>query len=527
LVRLDPLVIEPWDIDFPGFPTAAIAPLSPIEFDLRHESLLSARAALEATRAVDFDVTREAMLAAREALTTALPPTMALDAPRAQAAERAAQRALEHGLSMPTPAIAPGGAWASPRFYQGDPADSLYRSAHELLRRGEYRRAATIFRELPQRFPSSAYLADALYWQAFALYRIGGSAELRAALEALDQHRSRYPGAKNRVDAAQLTTRITGALANRGDAAAIAQLRNAATDSALRCDREELQVRAEALNALSQSDPDGAVPLLQRTLERRDECTAPLRRTAVLIVGSKRKDAAAVALLSQVARTDPSYEVRSSALDFLSRLPGDEALGVLDALARDASDERMQRTAVRALARSPSPRARQVVRALVERSETPERVRYEAIAAFDKERSTSEDIAWLRTLYTRSTDSRFKGRLVQTLANIGGPDVDQWMLTLARNTEEDSETRRYALRRVARTLPVADIARLYDTAAERPVRESLIEALAERPEAEAADKLVDIVKTGTDPQLRRQAINALTRKKDPRTTRLLLEIIDK
>ena len=40
-------------------------------------------------------------------------------------------------------------------------------------------------------------------------------------------------------------------------------------------------------------------------------------------------------------------------------------------------------------------------------------------------------------------------------------------------------------------------------------------------------KLIDIVKTGTDPRLRNQAINALTRKKDPRSTRLLMEIIDK
>jgi TolA-binding protein len=122
---------------------------------------------------------------------------------------------------------------------QGDPADSLYRQGHALLRRGEYRRAAAAFRELPAKFPSSAYQADALYWQAFALYRIGGSAELRAALDALEQHRTKYPGAKNRTDAGALTTRITGALAARGDASATAQIRNAATDSALRCDSEE------------------------------------------------------------------------------------------------------------------------------------------------------------------------------------------------------------------------------------------------------------------------------------------------
>lgn len=472
------------------------------------------------------------------------PMAMALDAARAHLS-LTDLREWEHELDLrldqaiaPRPwqdqrpvraaAVMPSrGEWAEVRYHQGDPADSLYKQAHELLRRGEYRRAAAIFRELPAKFPSSAYQADALYWQAFALYRIGGTAELRSALEALEQHRAKYPGARNRADAAGLTTRITGALAARGDAAAANKLRDAATDSAYRCDSEEQQVRAAALNALSQSDPDNVMQLLQRTLARKDECTATLRRTAVFLVGNKRSDPAAVTLLSQVARSDPSYEVRASALQWLARMPSDEALSVLEALSRDTTDERLQRTAIRALVANPSPRARSYVRGVIERPETPERLRFEAVGAFDKERSTADDVTWLRTLYARTNDARMKTRIVQTLSNIGGDDIDQWMLTLARNAEESSDTRRYALRRVARTLPIVDLARLYDSAAERPLRESLIEALAMRPEAEATDKLIDIIKTGTDPRLRQQAINALTRKKDPRSTRLLMEIIDK
>jgi HEAT repeat protein len=66
---------------------------------------------------------------------------------------------------------------------------------------------------------------------------------------------------------------------------------------------------------------------------------------------------------------------------------------------------------------------------------------------------------------------------------------------------------------------------MYDGASSRMVREYIISALARRTEPEATDKLIDIVKTGTDPQLRRSAINALTRKKDPRSTKLLMELI--
>jgi tetratricopeptide (TPR) repeat protein len=420
--------------------------------------------------------------------------------------------------------LTPRPAWA-----RGDQGDSLYRRARELLNQGEYRRAAAAFRDITDKTPNSAYAADALYWQAFALYRMGGTAELRSALEALSAQRTKYPGARMQAETDALSVRIRGALAARGDATAAQEIRTAARgDSALLCDREEQAVRVEALNALTQSDPTGARPLLDRILARKDECSAMLRRTAVFLVGSKQRDAGAAETLARVARSDPSVEVRASAMEWLARLPGEDALGTLEELSRD-SDERIQRSAVRALVRHQSTRARQLVRGIVDRSETPERLRLEALSAFDKERSTSEDITWMRALYGRTENPRIKARIVSTLSNIGGSDVDQWLLAVARNTDESSETRRYAIRRVGRTLPIAELAKLYDASAERVLRESLIETLGNRAEAEATDKLIDIVKTGTDPQLRRQAISVLTRRseKDPRTMRLLMEIIDK
>ena len=215
-----------------------------------------------------------------------------------------------------------------------------------------------------------------------------------------------------------------------------------------------------------------------------------------------------------------------SAIEWLSRMSGDDALSALGELARSDS-ERVQRAAVRALVLFPGPKARQQVRALIDRTDVPERVRSEALAAFDKERSDADDIAWLRGFYARTDNVRLKQRVVSTLSRIGGTEVDQWFLSLARNPDESSEIRRLALRRVSQSLPVADVAKLYDASAERSVREELINALANRAEPESTDKLIEIVKTGTDPQLRRQAISALTRKKDPRTTRLLMELLDK
>jgi HEAT repeat protein len=76
-------------------------------------------------------------------------------------------------------------------------------------------------------------------------------------------------------------------------------------------------------------------------------------------------------------------------------------------------------------------------------------------------------------------------------------------------------------------LQLSDLIKMYDASADRSTREEIISLLDQRPEPQAADKLIDIARTRTDPSMRRQAISALSRKKDPRVTKLLLDIIDK
>src|SRR5438874_381863 len=82
--------------------------------------------------------------------------------------ERAAT-AQDPALTEPRPPAA---------WLQGDPADSLYRAAREALDRRDYRRAADLFEQVPARFPRSGYAADAYYWRAFSLYRVGGTPQL-------------------------------------------------------------------------------------------------------------------------------------------------------------------------------------------------------------------------------------------------------------------------------------------------------------------------------------------------------------
>lgn len=418
----------------------------------------------------------------------------------------------------------------SPRapWLQGDPADSLYKAAYELLNRGEWRRAATTFANLPQRFPGSGYAADAMYWQAFALYRIGGTEDLNTALRSLETLRAKYPSAKTQSDAAALNARIRGALAARGDQASERQLRAMVSEQGQQCDREDQAVRIEAIKSLAQTDPAGLPALAKRVLAKKDPCSARLRSTVVYLLGNSG-DTDAPAVLRDVALNDPDAEVRGTAMQYLARSPSDVAVNTLEEVLRTSTDQNVLRSAARALASNPNPRARQAVRALIERGDAPERLRIEAVGGFENsERTTDEDAKYLRDVYPKIDNPRVKARIARVIGQLGGEQNDAWLLGLMRNNDEPVEVRTAALERVAsRRMPIADAVKLYNAVADKPMRERLISVYRQRTEAEATDKLLDIAKNDTDYNLRTRAIAALTEKKDPRAQKLLLEIIDK
>src|SRR5690348_8166344 len=111
-------------------------------------------------------------------------------------------------------------------WIRNDPADSLYRAARAALDRRDFRTAADLFAQVPVRFPRSGYAADSFYWRAFALYRLGGTTQLRTALEALGTQRDKFPKAATQGDARALALRIQGELARQGDQKAALAIQN-------------------------------------------------------------------------------------------------------------------------------------------------------------------------------------------------------------------------------------------------------------------------------------------------------------
>ena len=509
---IGPIYIPPIDLPFVHIPPIDIPPIDIPPIDIPPIDMAAMQFALADVQAMKFHL-EDLQVDLRD---------LQFDLPVQFDAAMSVHVAPDIGFRREPLATRPRAAWAPQ-----DQADSLYRAAREALNRYEYRRAAQLFRQLRERYPRSEYAGDAAYWEAFSLYRVGTIDDLRIGLRVLESHSNRYSKEEIQADAATLATRIRGALAMRGDRDAARAVERAAQGNGQPCDKEEIDVRVEALSALSQMDGETVVPILRRVLARRDECSAQLRRRALSILG-RRGDTASVATFLSVAKTDPDPGVRSEAIGYLARQPGERVVDALEDLLRTSNEERVQRYAVRALASHESPRARRSLRALIERSDVPEQLRREAIGSFERERSSADDAAYIRSLYGRLDSQQLKESVINAAARLGGADNEQWLANLVKNPNEPPQLRAAALSRLGRTtVPIAEFAKMYDAATERGIREQVMNVLAYRKEPEATDKLIEIARTGTDPQLRRLAINYLTRKNDPRTQKLLLEILDK
>jgi HEAT repeat protein len=413
-----------------------------------------------------------------------------------------------------------------------DPADSMYQVGREMLSRQDYSRAAAKLGEMIAKYPNSRNVTAASYWQAFALYRVGTMETLRNALKILEANAQtfQYSNSSYRNDAPSLHARVLRALAERNENGAEGKLRDLiAKYPSERCDQDKIDIQSTVLNSLYQADPDAAAPYIKQYLETRDACTAKLRTSAIYLLANRGSEAN-TNLIVQLAKNDTVRSVRLQAIEVLSRMPGEAAINALQQMMGD-SDEAIQRAAVRSLMRSDNPRARAAMRmSVIDKREAPERQRTEAINSLGSENMSPDDAAYLRGLFKRQGESdRIKDAIVSTLGRVPTEENLKFLMDVAQDPNESSTIRANALRRVTsrQNLSTENLIKLYDATDNRSMRNSLVDALAQRPEQSALNKLLDIVKSSTDPDVRSNAIQELLRKNDKAITQKVLDLIGK
>ena len=421
----------------------------------------------------------------------------------------------------------PGFAQVPPEpWAEADPADSLYRLGREAINRGEFRRAAALFAEISEKHPGSEYAPDAPYWRAFALYRVGSDDDLREALRTLEAQRARFPEATTIADARELDIRIRGRLAQRGDVeSAEAVSRVAAQNRPCVRDDNDSEIRAAAMNALLQMDAESALPIIRQVLQKRDECSVPLREKAVFLLSQKRSSESETLLLD-VLNNDPSRSVREQAVFWLGQVRTDRALAALETIATSSPDLDFREKAIHALHEHGSPRAAALLLRLAESAQTPEQVREQAIFWIGQ-RPSQENADFLRSLFAKTDNDGLREKILFSLSQMRGFGNDRWLLAIGLDPQNSADLRGHAIWTAGQAgIPGSELVTVYDRMSDPEVKEKLIWVMSESRDRAATDKLIEIAQKDPDREMRKKALFWLGQKNDPRVRQILVDIIN-
>jgi HEAT repeat protein len=165
------------------------------------------------------------------------------------------------------------------------------------------------------------------------------------------------------------------------------------------------------------------------------------------------------------------------------------------------------------------------VRALVERRDVSERLRASVISSMASRGGTPTE--YWRSLYGKVESDELR-RAVVNAVDRTSDDGLQFLLGVARDPAQSSSVREAAVSRIRQSAPIGELYRLFESADTRSIRQSIVSGLASRKEPEATDRLIDIAKRGTDPEVRASAIRYLgqpARRDDPKVRKALSDIL--
>jgi len=411
-----------------------------------------------------------------------------------------------------------------------EPGDSLYRLARRAMADENYRRAAQLFAELVDRYPRSDYAGDALYYRAYSLYQLGGQRDLRDAIDAIEQQTRDYSDASTREDAKTLRARIESVQARRGNAEAAKKVQEKASQlgDERGCPNDDDDMRVAALQGLMQMDAESAIPILRQVLAKRGSCTESLRKHAVFIVSQKRSDEA-TELLLEVARSDPSTEVRAEAIQWLGQSHSARAVSALDSIASTSTDDDILDKAIFALSQTRDERADAALRRIAADERKSAHARTQAIFWFGQSHRDADDMRFLRELFSRTRSEEIQGSIIQAMAQAHTSESMRWLIDVARDKSIAIEARKNALFWAGQNgADMRQLVSLYDEMkGESAIQNQLIFVFSQRRDRDAIDKLMDIATNDRDRDLRKQAIFWLGQSKDPRVQKFLLDLINR
>jgi hypothetical protein len=387
----------------------------------------------------------------------------------------------------PMPPASPKG-----RTFRGMSGESLYSEGQRSLDSRHWDEAVESFNQVISR--GGARVDGALYWKAYALGKLGRRDE---ALAAIAELRKSDAGTRWLDDAKALEL----------------ELKQASGQNVAPEVQDDEDLKLMAINGLMQSDPERAIPLLERQLKG---SASPKVKRNTLFVLAQSNSPKAQAMLEQVARGGANPDLQLKAIRYMNerRRPNNNAQ-TLSEIYAGTNDLAIKRAILEAY-NSMGEKDRLLQLAKTEKA--PD-VREYAISALAGNRGTPE----LWQLYQAETTPEGKLQLLHYMYSNSNAEK---LLEIVR-TEKDPKVRAEAVRVLAsqRAGVTADmLVSVYNAEQDQQIKMRILDGLSSQRNAKS---LVDIARAEKDSKMKLRIVERLSNMKSKEASDYLEELLKK
>ena len=352
--------------------------------------------------------------------------------------------------------------------------EDMYDRGTDLLDEHEWRKAAAVFGEVYKMKMSHA--DGALFWRAWAQNKLGQRSD---ALGSLVEFQQTFPQSRWAADAKALEAEIRQSAGQHIDPE--------------RVDDEELKLMA--LNALMNTNPEKAVPILEDVLKKNK--SKKIRDKAIFVL-SQSSSPEAVAILARMAKDGSNPQLQASALRYLGIMGGERSRAVLADVYASTADVAIKKQVLRSYMVN-GDRAHLLS---IAKSEQNADLRSEAVRQLGLIGARVE----LADLYATEQSVTIRKSIIQAMFLGGNADK---LGEIARS-EKNQELRVAAIKNLGLmggTRSGQLLLSIYQTDPNTEVRRAVIHALFLQNNAQT---LVDLARKETDRELKKEIVSKLS-----------------
>jgi HEAT repeat protein len=368
--------------------------------------------------------------------------------------------------------------------------DDMYRRASRLVDDRKYEDALTQYQYVVD--AKGNRVEGALYWKAYVLAKLGRRDD---ALKSLDELKKGYTSSRWLNDAKALELEIQ----QSGGRAASPESES----------DEELKLLA--INGLLATDPDRAVPLLEKQLN--NPKNSPKMKERALFVLAQGKNVRGREIVGNYAKGATNPDLQSLAIQYMGSFGGKENRDKLAEIYRTVNEVQLKRAVLRGLAMS---KDQEYLLQIAKSEQNPElqreAIRYAGNAGAD-----------VSALLSANASKEIKEAVLEGLMNRNNVEK----LAEIAKSDSDPKVRREAIQyigNIGRERSGALLQSMYASEQDKQVKISILRAFRNQNNVKA---LIESARKESDLSLKREAVRMLSDMKSPEATEFLVELLNK